>query len=93
MKSLLLHNVLIATLKSTSKISVKFENGYLSTFLEDNVYFGEMKHKTDNKKPSVARLTVNGSAYEGPFNSNQDQDSLTDNYICVRNKKTNKVRI
>lgn len=70
---------------------VNFENGSLSAFVKDDIYFGRCKNQTDNKQ-LTGRLIVNGQTYEGDLESNNSRkDNLIDNYICVRNKKTNKV--
>lgn len=71
---------------------VNFENGKLSTFVKKDIYFGRLKNKIDNQLSG--KLIVNGQSYEGPLICNQDKnDNLVDNYICVRNKTTNKASL
>lgn len=69
---------------------VKFQNGKLSAFTKENTHFCRLRNRED-KKQLGALLVANGHTYQGLINDTEASE-LTDTYICVRNKTTNKVR-
>ncbi|XP_061392291.1 uncharacterized protein LOC133327769 [Musca vetustissima] len=70
---------------------MKFQNGKLSAFTKENTNFTRLRCNEDSAKFG-ALLAANGNLYHGIIN-NSEANELTDTYICVRNKKTNKMTI
>uniref|UniRef100_A0A1I8PN50 DNA-directed RNA polymerase I subunit RPA49 n=2 Tax=Stomoxys calcitrans TaxID=35570 RepID=A0A1I8PN50_STOCA len=70
---------------------MKFQNGKLAAFTKENIEFTRLRCKEDANKFG-ALLMANGSLYQGLIN-NTEASELTDTYICVRNKRTNKMTI
>ena len=65
--------------------TVKFQNGNLAVVSKENLKFCLMKDRRSNSKKAL--VVASGQAYCGDLKD----DPLTDTYICVRNKSTNKV--
>ncbi|KAM7359767.1 RNA polymerase I subunit E [Cochliomyia hominivorax] len=70
---------------------LKFQNGKLSAFTKENTHFCRLRNRED-KNQMGALLVANGHTYHGLVN-NTEANELTDTYICVRNKVTNKMTI
>ncbi|XP_005184572.2 uncharacterized protein LOC101892391 [Musca domestica] len=70
---------------------MKFQNGKLSAFTKENTNFTRLRCNEDHAKFG-ALLAANGNLYHGVIN-NSEANELTDMYICVRNKTTNKMTI
>lgn len=66
---------------------MKFQNGKLSAFTKENTSFTRLK---DEDGKSSALVVANGQTYQGHVNDLMANE-LTDNYVVVRNKTTNKV--
>ncbi|XP_023304250.2 DNA-directed RNA polymerase I subunit rpa49 [Lucilia cuprina] len=70
---------------------LKFQNGKLSAFTKENTHFCRLRSRQD-KNVMGALLVANGHTYQGLIDDS-DASELTDTYICVRNKVTNKMTI
>uniref|UniRef100_A0A1I8MLZ2 DNA-directed RNA polymerase I subunit RPA49 n=1 Tax=Musca domestica TaxID=7370 RepID=A0A1I8MLZ2_MUSDO len=70
---------------------MKFQNGKLSAFTKENTNFTRLRCNEDHANFG-ALLAANGNLYHGVIN-NSEANELTDMYICVRNKTTNKMTI
>ena len=70
-------------------LAVKFQNGKLSAFTKENTHFCRLRSRQD-KNVLGALLVANGNTYQGLINDTEASE-MTDTYICVRNKVTNKV--
>lgn len=73
---------------ATQPVILKFQNGKLASAGKELAQYSAALHK--DKNVTAAVVTVNGHIYHGITTSGKD---LTDSYICVRNRTTNKVRI
>lgn len=70
---------------------MKFQNGKLTAFTKENTHFCRLRSRQD-KNQLGALLVANGNTYQGLVNDTEAND-LTDTYICVRNKVTNKMTV
>ncbi|XP_055903282.1 uncharacterized protein LOC129939330 [Eupeodes corollae] len=75
--------------KSTP-VLLKFQNGDLKNAHKDTTIYFPAKCETDLKRKRAVVVTC-GNVYSGLIAD--DPEALTDNYICIRNRSTNKVRI
>ncbi|CAD6993052.1 uncharacterized protein LOC101448645 [Ceratitis capitata] len=72
---------------------LKFQNGQLGAVSKDAIQFCRLTRKRGKESAAkVAMVTANDQIYHGAIDAGEAA-SLTDTYICVRNKITNKVRI
>lgn len=70
---------------------MKLQNGKLSAFTKENTHFSRLR-STEDKTKLGALLVANGQIYQGLINDTEVSD-LTDTYVCVRNKVTNKMTL
>ncbi|XP_053970224.1 uncharacterized protein LOC128872001 [Anastrepha ludens] len=72
---------------------LKFQNGQLAAVSKDATQFSRLLQKRGKESPTnVAMVTTKDQIYHGVVDASE-ATALTDTYICVRNKITNKVRI
>lgn len=73
--------------------SVKFQNGQLGAVSKDTTQFTRLLQKRGKESnANIAMVTANDQIYHGIMDVGEAA-ALTDTYICVRNKITNKVLI
>ncbi|XP_011204139.2 uncharacterized protein LOC105226786 [Bactrocera dorsalis] len=72
---------------------LKFQNGQLGAVSKDSTQFTRLQQKRGKEtNANIAMVTASDQIYHGVMDVGEAA-ALTDTYICVRNKITNKLRI